>query len=56
MVLNLNKLESPSPIDALCQGWLKLTLCFALCQVEICPKFLDIEDFFKFGECIFAAS
>ena len=84
MVLNFNKLESPSPIYALCQGLLKLTLWFwrgrflnfinvfflfhyylplergmalhlnklefispivALCQVEICPKFLDIEDF-----------
>ena len=28
MVLNLNKLESPSPKDALCQVWLKLTQWF----------------------------
>ena len=32
MVFHLNKLEFISPI-------------VALCQVEICPKFLDIEDF-----------
>ena len=27
-VLHLNKLESPSPKDALCQVWLKLAQCF----------------------------
>ena len=26
-VLRLNKLESPSPKDSLCQAWLKLSLC-----------------------------
>ena len=28
LVLHLNKLESPSPKDALCQVWLKLTQWF----------------------------
>ena len=28
MVLHLNKLESPSPKDALCKVWLKLVPCF----------------------------
>ena len=28
MVLPFNKLESPSPMDALCQVWLKLALWF----------------------------
>ena len=28
MALHMNKLESPSPKDALCQGWLKLAQCF----------------------------
>ena len=28
MALHLNKLKSPSPKEALCQVWLKLTQCF----------------------------
>ena len=41
--LHLNKLESPSPSDALSQVWLKLVQWF-------------LRRFFKFCQCIFAIS
>ena len=43
-VLYLNKLESPSPKDALCQVWLKLAQWFWR------------RGFFKFRQCIFTIS
>ena len=38
-VLHLNKLESPSPKDALCQVWLKLALKLVLEMRRKCEKF-----------------
>ena len=48
MVLHLNKLESPSPKDAMCKG------CFKLAQWFWRRGFL--EKTFKFTWCIFALS
>ena len=40
--LHLNKLESPSPKDALCQVWLKLAQCFWRKRWK-CEKFTDTQ-------------
>ena len=38
--LHLNKIESPSPKDALCQVWLKLVLEEKIFKVRQCTVFL----------------
>ena len=52
LVLHLNKLESPSPKDALCQVWLKLTQWFQRTRTKGWNQQTDLKTEYPYHSCL----